>query len=53
MEKESRIMGTGNTNINKTLKIVEPVTTVIDEGKVLRSLTELPGIEEQKIRIDF
>lgn len=53
MEKESRIMGTGNTNINKTLKIVEPVTTVIDEGRFLRILTELPGIEEKKIKIEL
>jgi HSP20 family molecular chaperone IbpA len=46
-------MGTGNAKINKTLKIIEPVTTVIDEGKFLRILTELPGIEEQKIKIDL
>ena len=46
-------MGTGNTNIKKILEIIEPVTTVIDEGKFLRILTELPGIEEQKIKIDL
>jgi HSP20 family molecular chaperone IbpA len=46
-------MGTKNKKINKTLKIIEPKTTVIDEGKFLRILTELPGIEEQKIKIDL
>ena len=46
-------MGTGNKNINKTLNIIEPKTTVIDEGKFLRILTELPGIEEQKIKINL
>jgi HSP20 family molecular chaperone IbpA len=52
-EKEGRTMGTKNKKINKTLKIIEPKTTVIDEGKFLRILTELPGIEEQKIKIDL
>jgi HSP20 family molecular chaperone IbpA len=45
-------MGTENTKINN-LKIIEPVTTVIDEGQFLRILTELPGIEERKIKIDL
>lgn len=35
------------------LKTVEPVTTVINEGKFLRILTELPGISEEKIKIDL
>jgi HSP20 family molecular chaperone IbpA len=46
-------MGTGNPEINKTVQIIEPVTTVIDEGQFLRILTELPGIEEKKIKIDL
>jgi HSP20 family molecular chaperone IbpA len=52
-EKERRTMGTGNAKIDKNLKIIEPVTTVIDEGKFLRILTELPGIAEEKIKIDL
>jgi HSP20 family molecular chaperone IbpA len=46
-------MGSGNAKINKTLKTIEPVTTVIDEGKFLRILAELPGIAEEKIKIDL
>jgi HSP20 family molecular chaperone IbpA len=46
-------MGTGNEKITKNLKTIEPVTTVIDEGKFLRILTELPGIVEEKIKIDL
>jgi len=46
-------MGTENFKINKTLKTIEPVTTVIDEGKFLRILAELPGIAEEKIKIDL
>jgi HSP20 family molecular chaperone IbpA len=52
-EQERRTMGTGNPEINKTVTTIEPVTTVIDEGQFLRILTELPGIEEKKIRIDL
>lgn len=46
-------MGTGNEKITKPLKIIKPVTRVIDEGKFLRILTELPGIVEEKIKIDL
>ena len=46
-------MGKGNEKITKTLKIIEPVTKVIDEGRFLRILTELPGIAEEKIKIDL
>ena len=49
-EKESRIMGTGNSKINKTLKTIEPVTTVIDEGKFLRILAELPALQRRRSR---
>jgi HSP20 family molecular chaperone IbpA len=52
-ERSTVLMDTGNETINKTLKIIEPKTTVIDEGKFLRILTELPGIEEQKIKINL
>ena len=46
-------MGKGNEKITKTLKIIEPVTKVIDEGRFLRILTELPDIAEEKIKIDL
>ncbi len=46
-------MGTGDTKTDNTLMIIEPVTTVTDEGKFLRIRTELPGIAEQKIRIEL
>lgn len=36
-----------------SLKITEPVTTLLDEGQFLHILTELPGISEEKIRIDL
>ena len=35
------------------LKTVEPVTTLLDDGKFLRILTELPGIAEERIRVDL
>lgn len=31
----------------------DPVTTLLDEGKFIRILTELPGIAEEKIKIDL
>jgi len=46
-------METENPEINKPMKTIEPVTTVIDEGRFLRILTELPGIEEKKIKIEL
>ena len=46
-------MRAGNSKINKKPKIIEPVTTVIDEGKFFRILAELPGIAEEKIKIDL
>jgi len=41
--------------LNKTsqLKTVEPVSTLIDDGKFLHILTQLPGIAEEKIKIDL
>jgi HSP20 family molecular chaperone IbpA len=52
-EKESRIMRTGNPKSQKTPKTIEPVITVIDEGKFLRIIAELPGIAEERIKIDL
>jgi HSP20 family molecular chaperone IbpA len=46
-------MGTGNSKNNNTLKIIEPFTTVFDEGKFLRIVAELPGIVEERIKIDL
>jgi HSP20 family molecular chaperone IbpA len=33
------------------IKAIEPVTTVLEEEKILRIRSELPGIAEEKIRI--
>jgi HSP20 family molecular chaperone IbpA len=46
-------MGTGNAKNAIPIKPVEPATTLIDEGNFLRILTELPGIMEEKIKIDL
>ena len=35
------------------IKTIEPVTTVLEEEKILRIRSELPGIAEEKIRIDL
>lgn len=35
------------------MPIIEPVTTVFDEGKFLRIRTELPGVSEERIKIDL
>jgi HSP20 family molecular chaperone IbpA len=32
---------------------IEPVTTLLDEGKLIYIVTKLPGIVEEKIRIDI
>ncbi len=34
-------------------KTIEPATTLVDEGKFLRIVTELPGIAEERIKIDL
>jgi HSP20 family molecular chaperone IbpA len=39
-----------NTN---PIKSIEPSTTIFDEGKFLRIVTELPGIAEEKIKIEL
>jgi HSP20 family molecular chaperone IbpA len=35
------------------IKAIEPETTVLEEEKILRIRSELPGIAEEKIRIDL
>ena len=46
-------MRTGNSKNTRPIKTIEPSTTLFDEGKFLRILTELPGIAEEKIKIDL
>ena len=46
-------MGTGIFNNTGPIKTIEPATTLVDDGKSLRILTELPGIAEEKIKIDL
>ena len=46
-------MRTEIANNTSPIQTIEPVTRLIDEGKFLRILTELPGIAEEKIRIDL
>jgi HSP20 family molecular chaperone IbpA len=42
-----------NSESIKQAWTTEPVTKLIDEGTLIRILTELPGIDEEKIRIDL
>jgi HSP20 family molecular chaperone IbpA len=42
-----------NSKNTRPITTVEPSTTLFDEGKFLRILTELPGIAEEKIKIDL
>jgi HSP20 family molecular chaperone IbpA len=51
--EESRNMRTGNSKNTRPMKIVEPATTIVDEGTFLRIFTELPDIAEEKIKIDL
>ncbi|RPI39360.1 MAG: hypothetical protein EHM53_05990 [Methanoregulaceae archaeon] len=46
-------MGKKNVKTTQPLKIIEPVTKVIEEGRFFRILTELPDIAEEKIKIDL
>jgi HSP20 family molecular chaperone IbpA len=46
-------MRTGNPKNTRHIKTIEPATTLLDEGKFFRILTELPGIAEEKIKIDL
>jgi HSP20 family molecular chaperone IbpA len=44
---------TGTSHMTGPIKTIEPVTTLFDDGKFLRIITELPGIAEEKIRVDL
>jgi HSP20 family molecular chaperone IbpA len=46
-------MRTGNSKNISPLTTIEPATTLIYEGKFLLIITELPGIAEEKIKIDL
>ncbi len=46
-------MPTGTASKTIIIETIEPVTTIHDEGKFLRILTELPDIAEEKIRINL
>lgn len=51
--RASGIMKTGNSKDTDQQEILEPVTSFSDEGKFIHIITELPGIAEEKIRIDL
>jgi HSP20 family molecular chaperone IbpA len=42
-----------HTKTTKTPEIIEPVTSFRDEGNLIYIVTKLPGIAEEKIRIDI
>jgi HSP20 family molecular chaperone IbpA len=42
-----------HSKIARPIKTIEPAVTILDEGKILRILTELPGVAEEKIKIDL
>ena len=42
-----------HTKDEKQPDFIEPVTTVCDQGKFIHIVTKLPGIAEEKIRIDI
>lgn len=42
-----------NSENNKPIISIEPVTTILEDEKFFRILAELPDIEEEKIRIDL
>jgi HSP20 family molecular chaperone IbpA len=46
-------MSTGNSKNARHVKITEPESTLHDEGKFFRIQIQLPGIAEEKIRIDL
>ncbi|MDO8873155.1 MAG: hypothetical protein Q7V05_10560 [Methanoregula sp.] len=46
-------MRTGNSKNTRPIKTIEPAITLFDKGKFLCILTELPGIAEEKIKIDL
>jgi len=48
----SSSMQTNRLNTPGSAETVEPATTLLDEGKYLHILTELPGVHEEMIKID-
>lgn len=46
-------MRTGNSLNTIPMETIEPAITLLDEGKFLRILTKLPGVAEEKIKIDL
>jgi HSP20 family molecular chaperone IbpA len=46
-------MSTGHSKNTRHIKSTEPETTLLDEGKFFRIQIKLPGIAEEKIRIDL
>ncbi|MFH0966979.1 MAG: Hsp20/alpha crystallin family protein [Methanobacteriota archaeon] len=46
-------MQTEDSKNIKPLKETQPVTTIFDEEKFFRIITELPGIAEEKIKIEI
>jgi HSP20 family molecular chaperone IbpA len=46
-------MSAGNPINTRYIKSIEPEITLLDEGKFFRILAKLPGIAEEKIRIDL
>lgn len=46
-------MKPGNSINTRHIKTIDAETTLLDEGKFLRILTKMPGIAEEKIRIDL
>jgi HSP20 family molecular chaperone IbpA len=44
---------TGTSHMTGPIKTIEPVSTLFDDGKFLHIITELPGIAEEKIKVDL
>jgi HSP20 family molecular chaperone IbpA len=60
IRKKTRVRKKGGGTMQKELAkntknpdIIEPVTTLRDEGNLIYIVTKLPGIAEEKIRIDI
>jgi len=46
-------MQTTNADTTGPAGTVEPATTLLDEGRFLQILAELPGVQEETIRFDI
>jgi HSP20 family molecular chaperone IbpA len=46
-------MQTTNVDTTGPAGTVEPATTLLDDGRFLQILTELPGVHEETIRFDI